>query len=85
MRRSVRTVSLATSEYFLCPPRLPPPSGSHAAMAAGDSHTVTSPRWTSARSYEAQLRNSSVLDVSRHHWSPMIAQILPVATFTAQG
>ena len=35
MRRSVKAVSMATSEYFRCPPRRPPVSGSHAAMASG--------------------------------------------------
>ena len=46
MRRSVNAVSIATSEYFRCPPRVPPPSGSQAAIASGDNHTVTSPRST---------------------------------------
>ena len=55
IRRRVSAASMANSEYFHCPPRLPTPAGSHAAMASGDSQIVTSPRRTSARSYSAQL------------------------------
>ena len=29
--------------------------GLHVAMASGETHTVTSPRWAKARSYEAQF------------------------------
>ena len=46
---------MATLEYFNCPPRAPTRAGSHVAMASGETHTVTSPRWAKARSYEAQF------------------------------
>ena len=55
MRRSVSAVSIARSEYCSCPPRLPPPAAAHVVIASGASHRVTSPRWTSARSYAGQL------------------------------
>jgi hypothetical protein len=45
-----RRVSMATSEYFHCPPRVPTPAGFQVAIAAGDTHRVTSPRPTRARS-----------------------------------
>ena len=38
-----------------CPPRLPTPTAAHVATASGVSHRVTSPRWTSARSYAGQF------------------------------
>ena len=37
------------------PPRLPTPAADHVAITSGVSHTVTLPRWTSARSYAGQL------------------------------
>ena len=43
-RRRVSAVSIATFEHLSWPPRLPFGSGLHAAMASGDSQTVTSPR-----------------------------------------
>ena len=46
---------MATSEYCSCPPRLPTPTASHVAIASGVNHRVTSPRWTSARSYAGQF------------------------------
>ena len=46
---------MATSEYCSCPPRLPTPTASHMAIAFGVNHRVTSPRWTSARSYAGQF------------------------------
>ena len=46
---------MATSEYCRCPPRLPTPTASHVAIASGVNHRVTSPRWTSARSYAGQF------------------------------
>ena len=55
IRRSVSAVSMATSEYCSCPPRLPTPTASHVAIASGVNHRVTSPRWTSARSYAGQF------------------------------
>ena len=55
MSRSVRAVSMARSEYCSCPPRLPTPTASQAAIASGANHTVISPRWTSARSYADQF------------------------------
>ena len=55
MSRSVSAVSMATSEYCSCPPRLPTPTASHVAIASGVNHRVTSPRWTSARSYAGQF------------------------------
>ena len=45
----------ARSEYFRGAPRVPAPSGSQAAMAAGDNPMVMSPRQTSARSEAAQF------------------------------
>jgi hypothetical protein len=54
-RRRVNAVSMARWEYFGCQPRVPMRAGSQVAMASGDNHRVTSPRRTSARSYEAQL------------------------------
>jgi len=50
MSRSIRAVSMATSEYFRCPPRVPLWPGSQAVIASGDNHNVTSPRRTKARS-----------------------------------
>ena len=44
--RSVSAVSMARSEYCRCPPRLPTPTASQAAIASGANHTVISPRWT---------------------------------------
>ena len=35
--------------------RLPTPTASHVAIASGVNHRVTSPRWTSARSYAGQF------------------------------
>ena len=55
MSRSVSAVSMARSEYCRCPPRLPTPTASQAAIASGANHTVISPRWTSARSYAGQF------------------------------
>ena len=55
MSRSVSAVSMATSEYCSCPPRVPTPTASHVAIASGVNHRVTSPRWTSARSYAGQF------------------------------
>ena len=46
---------MATSEYCSCPARLPTPTASHVAIASGVNHRVTSPRWTSARSYAGQF------------------------------
>ena len=46
---------MATSEYCSGPPRLPTPTASHVAIASGVNHRVTSPRWTSARSYAGQF------------------------------
>ena len=46
---------MATSEYCSCPPRLPTPTASHVAIASGVNHRLTSPRWTSARSYAGQF------------------------------
>ena len=46
---------MATSEYCSCPPRVPTPTASHVAIASGVNHRVTSPRWTSARSYAGQF------------------------------
>ena len=43
------------AEYFRCAPRVPAPSGSQAAMAAGDNQMVMSPRQTRARSEAAQF------------------------------
>ena len=37
------------------PPRVPTPTASHVAIASGVNHRVTSPRWTSARSYAGQF------------------------------
>jgi len=54
-RRSVNEVSIARLEYFGCPPRVPTCAGFQVAMASRDNHKVTSPRWTSARSWEGQL------------------------------
>ena len=45
---------MATSDYCNWPPRLPTPAASHVAIASGVNHRVTSPRWTSARSYAGQ-------------------------------
>ena len=55
MSRSVSAVSMARSEYCRCPPRLPTPTASQVAIASGATHTVISPRWTSARSYAGQF------------------------------
>ena len=46
---SATTLVYPTSEYCRCPPRLPTPTASQAAIASGANHTVISPRWTSAR------------------------------------
>ena len=55
MSRSVSAVSMARSEDGRCPPRVPPPTASQVAIAAGATHTVISPRWTSARSSAGQF------------------------------
>ena len=56
MSRSVSAVSMARSDYCRGPPRLPTPTASQVAIASGATHTVISPRWTSARSYADQFR-----------------------------
>ena len=48
-------VSMARSEYWSCPLRLPTPAAAHVAIASGVSQRVTSPRRTRARSYSAQF------------------------------
>ena len=55
MRLSVRAVSMARSEDWSCPLRLPTPAAAHVAIASGVSQRVTSPRRTRARSYSAQF------------------------------
>ena len=47
--------TMAKSEYFRCPPRLPSRAGFHDPMASGDSQRVASPRRTRLRSYSAQF------------------------------
>ena len=47
--------SMARSEYWSCPLRLPTPAAAHGAIASGVSQRVTSPRRTRARSYSAQF------------------------------
>ena len=42
-------VSMASSEYRRCPPRLPLRLAVQAAIASEDNHTVTSPRRTRTR------------------------------------
>ena len=49
------------SEYGRCPPRVPPPTASHAAIASGANHTGIAPRWTSARSYAGQCPTGYVV------------------------
>ena len=49
---------MATSEYFRCPPRVPPPSGSQAAMASGDN-----PHGDVASADQGALVGGPVLDV----------------------
>ena len=53
--RRINAVSIATSENRFCPPGRPEGDGRHASVAAAESHRVTSPRWTSARSYSRQF------------------------------
>ncbi len=53
--RRINAVSIATSENRVCPPGRPEGDGRHASVAAAESHRVTSPRWTSARSYSRQF------------------------------
>ena len=48
-------VSIARSEYFLCPPRRPVGLALQLATASGVSQKVMLPRWTSERSYSDQL------------------------------
>jgi hypothetical protein len=55
IRRSVSAVSMATSENRSCAPRHPVGQAVQAAMASGENQSVTSPRRTRLRSYEAQL------------------------------
>ena len=55
MRPSVRAVSMARSEYWSCPLRLPMPGAAQAVIASGVSQRVTSPRRTSVRSYAGQF------------------------------
>ena len=55
INRSVKAVSIATSEYRRCPPRVPPRRGSQPTMASGANQRVTSPRRRSARSYVGQF------------------------------
>ena len=49
--RSVNAVSIAWSENLRGPPGRPDNPGVQAATASGESHSVTSPRCTRARSY----------------------------------
>ena len=53
--RSDNAVSIARSENRLCPPGRPDGDGVHASVASAESHSVTSPRSTSARSYSRQF------------------------------
>ena len=53
--RKTNAVSIATSENRVCPPGRPEGDGRHASVAAAESHRVTSPHWTSARSYSRQF------------------------------
>ena len=53
--RSIKAVSIAWSEDFLCPPRPPDGAGFQSSIASSEIHRVTSPRCTSAWSYSAQL------------------------------
>ena len=48
-------VGIIADEYVRCAPRVPAPSGSQAAMPAGDNQMVMSPRQISARSEAAQF------------------------------
>ena len=53
--RRTNAVSIATSEHRFCPPGRPEGDGRHASVASAESHRVTSPHWTSARSYSRQF------------------------------
>ena len=50
-RRSVTAVSIAQSENVFGAPGRPDGAGRHASVASAESHSVTSPRWTTACSY----------------------------------
>jgi len=78
--RKVSAVSIATSEYLFYPPRFREGRGVHASIASSEIHIVMSPRWTSARSYVAQLPTLSGLVIrmdSRVHASSLIAEHVP--------
>ncbi len=53
--RRTNAVSIVTSENRFCPPGRPEGDGRHASVASAESHRVTSPHWTSARSYSRQF------------------------------
>ena len=55
MSRSVKAVSIATSEKRCCPPGRLGGDGRHASVASAESHRVTSPRRTGTRSYALQF------------------------------
>ena len=54
-RRSVNAVSIAQSENVFGAPGRPDGDGRHASVASAESHSVTSPRWTTACSYADQF------------------------------
>ena len=53
--RSVKAVTIATSEYLSCPPGRPPGGAFQASTASSSNHTVMSPRRQSEASYPAQF------------------------------
>ena len=53
--RRTNAVSIVTSENRFCPPGRPEGDGRHASVASAESHRVTSPHWTSARSHSRQF------------------------------
>ena len=54
-RRRVNAVSIAQSENVFGAPGRPDGDGRHAFVASAESPSVTSPRWTKARSYADQF------------------------------
>ena len=52
---NVKTVSIATSEYFFCPPCFPELFGIHDFIADGDSHKVREPLLRRKDSYSLQF------------------------------
>ena len=58
-RRSVTAVSIAQSEHVFGAPGRPDGAGRHASVASAESHSVTSPRWTTACSYADQCPTRS--------------------------